>query len=92
MPIIVNCRIILSTSDYNLTKEIFEAVKAVVKKRFGEQSIVFDGVEYEPTETGLYFARIYLNLEKSIGQYYEVPERSGIKLKLKEASKDASDR
>jgi hypothetical protein len=63
-------------------------VKAVVKKRFGEQSIVFDGVEYEPSETGLYFARIYLNLENPVAQYYEVPKTSGIKLKLKEVRED----
>jgi hypothetical protein len=80
----------LSSSDYNLTKEIFEAVKAVVKKRFGEQSIVFDGVEYAPSETGLYFGRIYLNLEKPVAQYYEVPKR--IKIKLKEVKANANNR
>jgi len=92
MPEVINCRITLSSSHYTLTKEIHKAAEEVVKKRFGEKSIVFSGVEYAPSETGLYFARIYLNLEKSIGQYYEVPERSGIKLKLREADKDASDR
>jgi hypothetical protein len=79
MPIIVNKRIIISSSDYNLTSEAYKAVKEVVIKRFGEKAIVFSGVEFEATESGLYFARIYLNLDKPLNDYFNTPEKSTIK-------------
>jgi hypothetical protein len=70
MPIVANCRIILSSSNYNLTNEIYKVAKETAVKRFGEKSIVFSGVELEPTESGLYFARIFLNLEKPLSEYF----------------------
>jgi hypothetical protein len=77
MPITVNCRIILSSSDYNLTKEIHKAVEEVVKKRFGEKSIVLSSVNSQASQTGLFFAQIYLNLDAPTCKYYEVPKTEG---------------
>ena len=86
MPIVVNERIIISSSDHNITSEAYKAVKEVVIKRFGEKAIVFSDVEFEATESGLYFARIYLNLDKPLNDYFNIPERPVIK--LKEVGKD----
>jgi hypothetical protein len=90
MPIVANCRIILSSSNHSLTTEILNVVKETVIKRFGEKAIVFSGVELEATESGLYFAHIYLNLEKPLNDYFNIPEKSTIK--LREVGKDADSR
>lgn len=70
MTIIANKKIIISTSNFALTNEIFKVVKETVIKRFGEKSIVFSDVELE-SYNNLWYARIYLNLDKPIEGFYD---------------------
>jgi|YelNatPaOPRAMG01_1025707.scaffolds.fasta_scaffold47103_2 hypothetical protein len=88
MPINANHKIIISAGNPQLTFECYKAVKETLIKRFGESSIVFSVSEIEPVN-GRYYAYIYLNLDKPLSEYFNIPVRSGIK--LKEVQKDASE-
>jgi hypothetical protein len=88
MPIIANHKIIISSGNPQLTFECYKAVKETLIKRFGESSIVFSVSETEPVN-GRYYAYIYLNLDKPLTEYFDIPKTSGIK--LREVQKDASE-
>ena len=80
MPIKANHKIIVSSEDSQLTFECYKAVKETIVKRFGESAIVFAVSEIEPVN-GRYYAYIYLKLDKPLTEYFDIPSKSGIKLK-----------
>jgi len=102
--LVSNCEIIISSSYYLITDEIFKAAKEIAKRRFGEDAVVIDDIRWTPSKSGLYFARIFLYLRQPIGDYYpeykaqkpapqpapqpKTSEKPAIKLKLKEVKEE----
>jgi hypothetical protein len=100
--LVFNCEIVISSSYYLITDEIFKAAKEIAKRRFGEDAVVIDDIRWTPSKSGLYFAHIFLYLRQPIGDYYpeykaqqpapqpKTSEKPAIKLKLKEVKEDAA--
>jgi hypothetical protein len=83
-------KIIVSSEDFQLTFECYKVVKEMIVKRFGESNIFFSVSEIEPVN-GRYYAYIYLKFDKPLDSYFDVPKTSGLKIKLKEVQKNASE-